>query len=295
MATTSDEPDSLARLGALQRGLQELGWIGGRNLQIEVRWSGGDATRLAKDAADLVTGGSDVIIAGVGPTPAVLHQATRTVPVVMPQVVDPVGAGFVQSLSRPGGNMTGFTQFEYSLSGKWFELLREIAPQVSRVGVVRDFLAGPVSVGQWAVIQAFASPRGVELSPINIRVAADIERDLTAFARVPNSGVIVVVGTIAHLQRDLLVSLAARHRLPAIYPYRFFADAGGMLSYGPNLNDQWRRAANYVDRILKGERPADLPVQAPTKYELVVNLKTTKALGVEVPPALLATADEVIE
>jgi putative ABC transport system substrate-binding protein len=213
----------------------------------------------------------------------------------MAQTVDPVGAGFVQSLSRPGGNFTGFTQFEYGLSGKWLEILKELAPQVTRAGVIRDFTGGPVGIAQWAVIQAFASPLNVELSPINIDMAEDTERAVAAFATAPNSGLIVAVGTVATIQRELIVSLAERLRLPTIYPYRFYVEAGGLVSYGPNLIELYRRTASYVDRILKGEKPADLPVQAPTKYELVINLKTAKALGLTVPPALLARADEVIE
>jgi putative ABC transport system substrate-binding protein len=227
-----------------------------------------------------------------------LQQASRTVPIVMAQAVDPVGSGLVRSLARPGGNTTGFTQFEYGLSGKWLELLREIAPQVKRVGVVRDQEAGTgsvVGIAQWAVIQAFASGLGVELSPISLRIATDAENEMTALAQGPNAGLIVVVGTVTTMRHEILISLAARHRLPAIYPYRFYVEAGGLLSYGPNLIDLYRRAASYVDRILKGEKPADLPVQAPTKYELVINLKTAKALGLEVPPTLLARADEVIE
>jgi putative ABC transport system substrate-binding protein len=293
MYTSPEEPDSQARVAAIQRGLEETGWTVGRNLQIDTRWSGGDPARLRKDAADLVALGSDVIVAGVGPTAPALAQASRTVPIVMAQGVDPVGAGFVASLARPGGNMTGFTQFEYTLSGKWIELLKEIAPQVSRVGVIRD-LGGPVGIGQWAVIQAFAAPMGIELSPINL-LAGETERDLSAFARGPSGGLIIVVSTIATIQRELIVAFAARHKLPAVYPYRFFVEAGGLISYGPNLIDLYRRAASYVDRILKGEKPADLPVQAPTKYELVINLKTAKALGLTVPPTLLARADEVIE
>jgi putative ABC transport system substrate-binding protein len=298
MYTTADEPASQARIAALQQGLQQAGWSVGRNLRIDTRWSAGDAARLRKDAADLVALGPDLIVAGVGPTTQALQQASRTVPIVMAQAVDPVGSGLVRSLARPGGNTTGFTQFEYGLSGKWLELLREIAPQVKRVGVVRDQAAGTgsvVGIAQWAVIQAFASGLGVELSPISLRIATDAENEMTALAQGPNAGLIVVVGTVTTMRHEILISLAARHRLPAIYPYRFYVEAGGLLSYGPNLIDLYRRAASYVDRILKGEKPADLPVQAPTKYELVINLKTAKALGLEVPPTLLARADEVIE
>ena len=298
MYTTADEPASQARIAALQQGLQQAGWSVGRNLRIDTRWSGGDAARLRKDAADLVALGPDLIVAGVGPTTQALQQASRTVPIVMAQAVDPVGSGLVRSLARPGGNTTGFTQFEYGLSGKWLELLREIAPQVKRVGVVRDQAAGTgsvVGIAQWAVIQAFASGLGVELSAISLRIATDAENEMTALAQGPNAGLIVVVGTVTTMRHEILISLAARHRLPAIYPYRFYVEAGGLLSYGPNLIDLYRRAASYVDRILKGEKPADLPVQAPTKYELVINLKTAKALGLDVPDRLLALADEVIE
>jgi ABC-type uncharacterized transport system substrate-binding protein len=286
--TTSDEPDSQARVTALAQGLQEVGWAVGRNLRIDTRWSGGNRARLRKEAADLVALGPDVIVAGVGPTTLVLQQVSRTVPIVMAQAIDPVGSGFVKSLARPGTNATGFTQFEFTLSAKWLELLREIAPQVARVGIVRE-LEGQAGIAQWAVIGAAASPLGVELSPIDVHSDGETERAVAEFARGPNDGLIVVVSSTATIQRDMLVKLAARHRLP------FFVDAGGLMSYGPNLLDGYRRSASYVDRILKGEKPADLPVQAPTKYELVINLKTAKALGIEVPPTLLARADEVIE
>ena len=291
MNTTPDEPDSQARVTALAQGLQEAGWAVGRNLRIDTRWSSGNRARLRKEAADLVALGPDVIVARVGPTTLVLQQVSHTVPIVMAQAVDPVGSGFIKSMARPGTNATGFTQFEFGLSAKWLELLREIAPQVTRVGIVRE-VEGQVGVAQWAVIGAAASPLGVELSQINVH--AD-ERAVAEFERDSNDGLIVVVSSIATIQRDLLVKLAARHRLPAVYPYRFFVDAGGLMSYGPNLLDGYRRSASYVDRILKGEKPADLQVQAPTKYELVINLKTARALGLEVPPTLLARADEVIE
>jgi putative ABC transport system substrate-binding protein len=292
MNTTSDEPDSQARITALAQGLQEAGWAVGRNLRIDTRWSGGNRARLRKDAADLVALSPDVIVAGVGPTTLVLQQVSRTVPIVMAQAIDPVG--FVKSLARPGTNATGFTQFEFTLSAKWLELLREIAPQVARVGIVRE-LEGQAGIAQWAVIGAAASPLGVELSPINVHSDGETERAVAEFARDSNDGLIVVVSSTATIQRDLLVKLAARHRLPAVYPYRFFVDAGGLMSYGPNLLDGYRRSASYVDRILKGEKPADLPVQAPTKYELAINQKTAKPLGLEVPATLLARADEVIE
>ena len=295
IGVAEDDPDAQANIAALKQGLQEAGWAIGRNLRIDLRWSGGDVPRLRQYAAELVALGPDVIVGGFGPTAPILQQATRTVPIVVAQSVDPVGGGFVNSMARPGGNLTGFIQFEYGLAGKWLDLLKEIAPQVSRVGVVRELEGGPVGIGQWAVIQAFASPMGVELSPINLRDGGETEHDLSNFARGPNNGLIVVVGTQATIQRQLIVALAARHRLPTVYFNRLFAEAGGMMSYGPNLTDNYRRAAGYVDRILKGEKPSDLPVQAPTKYELVINLKAAKAIGLEVPPTLLARADEVIE
>jgi putative tryptophan/tyrosine transport system substrate-binding protein len=294
MNTTPDEPDSQARVTALAQGLQEAGWAVGRNLRIDTRWSSGNRARLHKDAADLIALGPDVIVAGVGPTTLVLQQVSRTVPIVMAQAIDPVGSGFVKSIARPGTNATGFTQFEFTLSAKWLELLREIAPQVTRVGIVRE-LEGQAGIAQWAVIGAAASPLGVELSPIDVHSGGQTERAVAEFSRGLNDGLIVAVSSTATIQRDLLVKLAAQHRLPAVYPYRFFVDAGGLISYGPNLLDGYRRSASYVDRILKGEKPADLPVQAPTRYELVINLKTAKALGIEVPPTLLARADEVIE
>src|SRR5215471_13647056 len=291
MNTTPDEPDSQARVTALAQGLQEAGWAVGRNLRIDTRWSSGNRARLRKEAADLVALGPDVIVAGVGPTTLVLQQVSHTVPIVMAQAVDPVGSGFVKSMARPGTNATGFTQFEFGLSAKWRELLREIAPQVTRVGIVRE-VEGQVGVAQWAVIGAAASPLGVELSQINVH--AD-ERAVAEFAHDSNDGLIVVVSSTATIQRDLLVKLAARHRLPAVYPYRFFVDVGGLMSYGPNLLDGYRRSASYVDRILKGAKPADLPVQAPTKYELVINLKSAKNLKLDIPTTVLARADEVIE
>jgi putative ABC transport system substrate-binding protein len=296
MHTTPDEPESQARITALAQGLQEAGWAVGRNLRIEVRWASGDIARLKRDAQELVALGSEVLVSGVGPTTQALQSATRTVPILMAQSLDPVGAGMVKSLARPGGNTTGFTQFEYSLSAKWFEILKEIAPKIARVGVVRDAAAdGPAGIGQWAVIAASASPLGVELSPIELSATGNTERGIAEFANGSNDGLIVVVGSTATVQRKLLVALAAQHRLPTVYPYRFYVEAGGLISYGPNLIDQYRRAASYVDRILKGEKPADLPVQAPTKYELAINLKTAKALDLEVPTTLLARADEVIE
>jgi putative ABC transport system substrate-binding protein len=294
MQTTADEAESQARVAAFLQGLQEAGWSVGRNLRIDYRWAAGDRAQLRRHAAELVALGPDVVLAGVGGTAQEVQLASRTVPIVFAQAIDPVGVGIVESLARPGTNATGFAQFEYSLSGKWLELLREVAPGMMRTAVVRDPRAY-AGIGQWAVIQAAASPLGVEVRPVDLRDSGEIARRMTAFARDTNGGVIVTVSTLATIHRDLIVKLAARHRLPAVYPYRFYVAAGGLLSYGPDLISPYRRAAGYVDRILKGEKPADLPVQAPTRYELVVNLKTAKALGLEVPPTLLARADEVIE
>ena len=295
MQTAADEPESQARLAAFLQGLQEAGWAVGRNMRIEYRWAGADRARLGRYARELVALGPDVILAGIGIAPQALHQESRAVPIVFAQAIDPVGTGIVESLARPGGNATGFTQFEYSLSGKWFELLRDFSPGVRRLAVVRD-PRGSAGIGQWAVIQAVAYPFGVELSPVDLSGdAGEVERRISTFASASNGGLIVTVSTAATIHRELIVALAARHRLPAVYPYRFYVAAGGLVSYGPNLVDQYRRAAGYVDRILKGEKPADLPVQAPVKYELVINLKTAKALGLDVPSMLLARADEVIE
>jgi putative tryptophan/tyrosine transport system substrate-binding protein len=251
MNTTPDEPESQARITALAQGLQEAGWSVGRNLRIDTRWSSGNRARLRKEAADLVALGPDVIVAGVGPTTLALQQVSHTVPIVMAQAVDPVGSGFIKSMARPGTNATGFTQFEFGLAAKWLELLREITPQVARVGVVRE-VEGQVGIAQWAVIGAAASSLDIELTPINVHVDGETERAVAEFARSPNDGLIVVVSSTATIQRDLLIKLAARHRLPAVYPYRFFVDTGGLMSYGPNLIDGYRRSASYVDRILKG-------------------------------------------
>jgi putative tryptophan/tyrosine transport system substrate-binding protein len=286
MHTAADEPESQARLAAFMQGLQESGWAIGRNLRIDYRWSVGDSARLYKDAAELLLG-------GVGATAAALQQASRTLPVVMAQGIDPVGNGYVESLARPGSNITGFIQFEYSLAGKWMELLKEVAPGVTRVGVLRE--PGNAAIGQWAMIQAVAHSFGAELRRIDLRDASEIERAVSAFARSPNGGLIVAVSAASLTRRDLIISLAAQHRLPTVYAYRVFVTHGGLVTYGPDIAAQYRRAADYVDRILKGEKAADLPVQAPTKYELVINLKTAKALGLDVPPSILARADEVIE
>jgi ABC-type uncharacterized transport system substrate-binding protein len=293
MATAADEPESQARLAAFLQGLQQLGWTDGRNVRIDYRWSAGDAARLRRDAAELVALAPDVVLAGVGATATTLLEASRTVPIVFAQGIDPVGAGLVESLARPGGNGTGFIQFEYSLSGKWLELLKEVAPQVTRVGILRE--PGSAGIGQWAIIQAVANSLDVELKPIGLPGAGEIERAVSAFAGSPNGGLIVVVSGASLNHRELIIRLAARHQLPAVYAYRVFVTGGGLMSYGPDITGQYRRAASYVDRILKGEKPGDLPVQRPTKYELVINLKAAKALGLEVPPTLLARADEVIE
>jgi putative ABC transport system substrate-binding protein len=291
---TADDPDGRARTAAFLQGLQQLGWIDGRNIRIDYRWGAGDADNMRKYAAELVALAPDVILASGTATVAPLLQATRTVPIVFVQVTDPVGAGFVDSLARPGGNATGFLLFEYSISGKWLELLKEIAPHVSRAGVIRD-PAQTAGTGQFAVIQAVAPSVGMEVSAINVRDAPEIERSVAAFARSANGGLIVTASALSVVHRDLIVTLAARHKLPAVYYRRLYVTGGGLISYGPDLVDQQRRAAGYVNRILNGEKPADLPVQAPTKYELVINLKTAKTLGLTVPPSLLARADEVIE
>jgi putative tryptophan/tyrosine transport system substrate-binding protein len=295
MHSTSHEPEAQARIAALLQGLQSAGWEVGRNLRVDTRWSSGDAAHLRKNAADLVALSPDVILAGTGQTIQTLLQVTHSVPIVFAQAIDPVGSNYVETLARPGGNATGFMQFEFDLAGKWLELLKEIAPQVKRVGVLRSPALTIGSTGQWAVIQAFSRPAEVELSRIDLRSADEIERAMTVFARSPNGGLIAVVSAEAQIYLELIVMLAARHRLPVIYPYRFFVTGGGLISYGPDLVSQYRRAAGYVDRILKGEKPADLPVQAPTKYVLAINLKTAKAIGITVPPSVLARADEVIE
>jgi putative tryptophan/tyrosine transport system substrate-binding protein len=293
MATAADEPESQARLSAFLQALQQLGWTDGRNLRIEYRWSAGDAARLRRDAAELVALAPDVVLAGVGATPTALLEASRTVPIVFAQGIDPVGSGLIESLARPGGNGTGFIQFEYSLSGKWLELLKEVAPRIMRVGILRE--PGSAGIGQWAIIQAVANSLDVELKPIGLSDAGEIERGVSAIASSANGGLIVVVSGASLIHRELIVRLAARHQLPAVYAYRVFVTGGGLMSYGPDITGQYRRAASYVDRILKGEKPGDLPVQRPTKYELVINLKAAKALGLEIPPTLLARADEVIE
>jgi len=290
----ADDREGQARVGALQQGLAELGWTDGRNLRTDVRWGANDRDRYSQYAAELVALAPDVIVAVTSVVVAALQRETRTVPIVFVGVIDPVGAGLVASLARPGGNTTGFTVFEYGLSPKWLALLKEIAPRVTRAAVLRNPTSAP-EIGLLGGIQSVASSLRVELSLIDERDTGEIERAVTAFAREPNGGQIVLSSASTLLHRELIVSLAARHRLPAVYTDRVFVAAGGLTSYGPNRIEQYRPAAGYVDRILKGEKPADLPVQAPTKYELVINLKTAKALGLEVPPTLLARADEVIE
>jgi putative ABC transport system substrate-binding protein len=289
----ADDPVAQENNAAFVQGLRQLGWADGRNVHIDFRFGAGNAAVIRKYAAELVGLAPDVIL-GVAATAGPLLEATHTVPIVFVIVPDPVGAGFVESLSRPGGNATGFLMFEYSLCGKWLELLKEIAPNVTRVAVLRDS-TDPSGVGQFSVIQSVAPAVGVDVSPINLRDAAEIERAVTAFAQVANGGLIVTFSALSAVHRDLIITLAARHKLPAVYFLRFFVDAGGLIMYGPNTLDQFRRAAGYVDRIFKGEKPADLPVQAPTKYELVINLKTAKALGLTIPSSVLSRADEVIE
>jgi len=294
MSTAADDPEGQARIAAFQQGLQQFGWTIGRNVRIDSRWPVGDSERTRRYAAELVALAPDVILATGSAAAAPLLQATRTVPVVFVIVPDPVGAGFVNSLARPGGNATGFIQFEYGISGKWLELLKQIAPGVTRAAILRD-PAISAGIGQFGAIQAVAPSLGVEASPINVRAADEIERAVADFARAPNGGLIITGSALAIFHRHLIIALAAKHRLPAVYFQRTLVADGGLISYGADVLDQYRRAASYVARILKGEKPADLPVQTPTKYELVINLKTAKALGIEIPSSVLARADEVIE
>jgi len=294
MNSTAESPDAQSHLAAFRQALERLGWKEGRDLQIDTRWAGGANEGTRQLAAELVAFAPDLIVAAGGPVAAAIRTASRTVPIVLAQAVDPVGAGFVDSLSRPGGNVTGFMQFEYGLSAKWLELVKEIAPAVRRVAILRD-PTNQAGIGQWAVMQAAASSFAMELSPISVREVDEIERGIDAFARGADRGLIVPVSARAVIHKRMIIAQVARHKLPAVYPYRDFVTDGGLISYGPNLTDQYRRAAGYVDRILKGEKPADLPVQAPIKYELVINLKTAKSLGLTVPPTLLVRADEVIE
>jgi len=294
MSVAADGPEGQVRLAAFLKGLQQLGWTDGRNVRIDQRWGAGDAERARRYAAELVALGPDVILASGDHSVVASRQASRIVPIVFTSIADPVGTGYVESLARPGGNMTGFTLFEYSTSAKWLELLKEIAPGVKRAGVVRE--AGTATgTGFFAAIQAAAPALGVELSPIGVRDASEIEGGIAAFARSPNGGLVVTGSAPAAVHSDLIVALAARNKLPAVYFARFVVAAGGLVSYGPDFLDVHRRPAAYVDRILKGEKPADLPVQAPVKYELAINLKTAKALGLNVPLHLQQLADEVIE
>ena len=291
---TADDPESQIRLAAFAQGLQSLGWIIGQNVRVEYRWGGGSADAISQHAAELVATAPDVILAQSTAAVSPLLRSTHTIPIVFTVVADPVGAGYVQSLARPGGNATGFTGFEYAFAGKWLELLKEVAPSVRRVAVLRESgsVTGPA---QFGAIQAVAPTLGVELRPVDTRNVDEIESSITAFAQGSNGGIIVTGSPAATVHRKAIVALAARHRLPGVYYTRYFATEGGLISYGPDFVDQFRRAASYVDRILKGEKPADLPVQAPTKYETVLNLKTANALGLEVPATVLARADEVIE
>ena len=294
MSVAADDPEGKARFAAFERGLQELGWVNGRNVRIETRWSGGKVDDARKYAAELIALTPDVILASGGAIVGPLLQLTRTVPIVFTQTPDPVAAGFVASLARPGGNATGFTQVEYGMAAKWVELLKEIAPSVTRVAILRD-PSVPEGIGQFTVIQSAAPALKVAVSPVDIRNAGEIERTLTEFARSDNGGLILTSSALANVHRDLIIRLAAKLRLPAVYSFRFFVKAGGLVAYGSDSIEPHRRAAAYVDRILKGEKPADMPVQAPTKYELAINLKTARALGLTAPPSLLSRADEVIE
>jgi putative tryptophan/tyrosine transport system substrate-binding protein len=294
LPAAADDAVSQARVGAFLQELALLGWTIGRNVRIDTRWATTNAAEIRRHATELAALAPDVILAG-GTSPTVpLLQATRKVPIVFTHVIDPVGAGLVDSLARPGGNATGFMNFEYGMGGKFLELLKEVAPNVTRAAVLRDATQG-FATSQFAVIQAVAPPLKIEVSPVNMRDAGEIEQSIETFARAPNSGLIVTAGGAAVRHRDLIITLAARHKLPTVYFDRVFVGAGGLISYGTDLIDQYRLAAGYVDRILKGEKPADMPVQAPTKFELVINLKTAKALGLTVPPTLLTRADEVIE
>ena len=294
MNVAAESSEARPRLMAFEQALQQLGWHERDNVRIEIRWGANNTDRDRRYAAELVALAPDVILAAGTLSVEVLQKITRTVPIVFCNVADPVGAGFVDSLARPGGNTTGFSLFEYSISAKWVELLKEIMPGLTRVAVLRD-PSNPAGIAQFGVIQAATQSLGAELRPVSILNAEEIERTITAFAREPNGGLIVTPSVAESAHRDLIINLAARYRLPAVYPFRFWAATGGLVSYGPDPIDQMRRAADYVDRILKGAKPNDLPVQAPTKYQLVVNLKTAKALDLKIPPSVLTRADEVIE
>jgi putative tryptophan/tyrosine transport system substrate-binding protein len=292
--TGLDEAESKARIDPLLQELQRLGWVDGRNVRIDTRVAGANTDAMRKYATELASSTPDVIVAFGTSSTDYLRQATRSVPIVFTIVTDPLGAGFVNNLARPGGNATGFMLFEYSLSGKWLELLKQIAPDMKRVGVIRDPIIG-AGIGQFAVIQAMAPSLGLDVTAVNVRDRGELEQGINAFAHYPNGGLVVTAGPLSAVNRDLIITLAGTHKLPAIYFERFFATAGGLISYGPNFDDQIRQAAHYVDRIFKGEKPGDLPVQAPTKYQLVINLKSAKASDLTVPRSLLERADEVIE
>jgi putative tryptophan/tyrosine transport system substrate-binding protein len=294
MPYAANDPQVQSRNAAFLQGLQQLGWTVGNNVAIEYCWSAGNEDDTRKYAAELVALAPDVIFASGSAAVGPLQRATRTVPIVFALVPDPVGAGFVESLARPGGNITGFTAYEYGIGAKWLELLKQTAPSVTRVAVLRD-PAITAGIGLWGAIQSVSPSFGVELRPVDVRDAGEIERAVAAFARSPNGGLIITGSALAVVHRDLIITLAARHRLPAVYYDRYFAAAGGLISYGSDNVEEYRLAAGYVDRVLKGEKPANLPVQAATKYELVINLKTAKAMGLTVPETLLARADEVIE
>jgi len=294
MSVAANDPEGQARIAAFRQALQKLGWTEGQNVRIDVRWAAGDAALERKFASELVTLTPDVILATASPTVAALQAVTRTVPTVFAHSVDPVGAGFVDSLARPGGNATGFVLFEYGMGAKWLELLKEIAPNVTRVAVLRD-PAIAAGIGQLGAIQSVAPTLGVELTPVNLRDPGEIERAISAFARSSNGGLIVTAAPLGTVHRDLIVTLAARHKLCATYNLRTYVTAGGLISYGTDIPDLYRRAAGYIDRVLKGEKPSDLPVQAPTKFETVINMKTAKTLGITMPASLLTRADEVIE
>jgi putative ABC transport system substrate-binding protein len=294
MSLAEGDPETKRRIGAFLEGLRQLGWADGGNAQINYRWGGGNPNDIRRYAAELAALAPDVILATGSVTVGPLLEVTRTVPIVFVQVPDPVAAGFVDSLARPGGNATGFVNFEYGMGAKWLELLKQIAPAVTRVGVLRD-PALAVGAGQYGAIQSVAPSLAMEASPINLRDAGEIERGIANFARVPNGGLILTGSALGIVHRDLIVTLAARYNLPAVYIDRYFAEGGGLISYGADSIDAYRRTAAYVDRILRGDKPANLPVQLPVKYDMVINLKTAKALSVAVPPSLIARADEVIE
>jgi putative ABC transport system substrate-binding protein len=294
MSAAAEDPEGQSRFAAFRQALQKLGWIEGQNVRIDVRWTAADAELGRKFATELVSLKPDAILATASPTVAALQSVTRTVPIVFAHSVDPVGAGFVDSLARPGGNATGFVLFEYGIAAKWLELLKEIAPNVARVAVLRD-PAIASGIGQFGAIQSVASSFGVELTPVNVRDAGEIERAISAFAHSSNGGLIITAVPLALVHRDLIVTLAARHKLSAVYYLRSYVKAGGLVSYGTDVHDLYRRAAGYVDHVLRGEKPSDLPVQAPTKFETAINMKTARALGLTIPASLLTRADEVIE